>query len=359
MVERFNALEKRGNMDFEAWFNDRTESDRSWDINESDWKFRYRYIPTTTFFGKVMHWPLPIVNNKGINVLVSLYARPSFITGWVIARLKGVKTGFWVEVTFDSWVKRTALKELIKKWLFSRVDGIITVGDDGKKFSERYGASSDNIYFAPHVIDVEHYKGQSEAILPKLSQFREQIGLRGFTFIYVGRLWRGKGVNYLLDAFEKVQRVSQEEISLLLVGDGPAEGELKRWCEVKAVRNVVFAGFQQKKLLPQFYAMADVFVFPTLGDPYGLVVDEAMACSLPVISTSSAGEIKLRVVEEVNGFIVSPEDSGSLADRMLHLVRNPVLCAQMGEASLKMIEGRTPEKWAEDFESIVYSMLRK
>ena len=105
---------------------------------------------------------------------------------------------------------------------------------------------------------------------------------------------------------------------------------------------MIFAGFHQKSELPRFYAAAEIFVFPTLGDPYGLVVDEAMACSLPIISTSSAGEIHDRVEEGVNGYIVPPKDSETLADRMLRFVNNQGLCKEMGKVSAEKIKGHTP-----------------
>ncbi len=86
----------------------------------------------------------------------------------------------------------------------------------------------------------------------------------------------------------------------------PEDGTLRQACAARGIRNVSFVGFIQKRELPRYYALADVFVFPTLGDPYGLVVDEAMACGLPVISTSAAGEIHDRVEDGVNGYIVPP-----------------------------------------------------
>jgi glycosyltransferase involved in cell wall biosynthesis len=82
-----------------------------------------------------------------------------------------------------------------------------------------------------------------------------------------------------------------------------------------------------------------------------------MACSLPVISTSAAGEIRDRVEEGINGYIVPPEDSGALADRMLHLVNNPELRQRMGKVSAEKVAGHTPERWAEDFEKIVYRLV--
>ena len=357
MVERFNALADRGMFKFEAWFNDRIESDRSWDVVETDWRFPYRYLPAIRIAGRTLHWPLPLFGRRP-NVLVSLYAEPVFLSGWALAKLRGVKTGFWVEVTFDRWVTRTPIKESLKRWLFSWVDAVVTVGTDGKHFAEKYGVRAECIFFAPHAIDVAHYANGATDALSERDVLRKELGLRGTTFIYVGRLWWGKGVNYLLEAFERVQQRSTEEVSLLLVGDGPEETKLRQWCAVRGILNVVFTGFKQKSVLPRYYVLADVFVFPTLGDPYGLVLDEAMACSLPLVSTNAAGEIHDRIEESVNGYTVPPEDSAALAERMLHLAQDPALRARMGKASAEKIRGHTPERWAQDFERIVFALLK-
>lgn len=357
MVDRFNAVADRRSFDFEAWFNDRSEATRSWEVDENSWRFRYRYIPSSRLFGRIQHWPLLILRGQP-DILVSLYAEPSFLFGLLVAKLRGVKTGIWVEVTFDRWVRRTKFKEILKKWIFPRMHAIITVSKDGKKFAERYGADEERIYFAPHVIDVAHFKAGSQLSAFERRSLRQELSLAGTVFIYVGRFWWGKGLNYLLDAVERVQREISEEISLLLVGDGPEENNLKRASLERDIRNVVFTGFKQQAELPRYFAIADVFVFPTLGDPYGLVVDEAMACSLPVISTTGAGEIKDRVEEGVNGYLVPPQDSDALARRMRELASNAALRSQMGKASAEKIQGHTPEKWAQDFELIVHALLK-
>jgi glycosyltransferase involved in cell wall biosynthesis len=260
-------------------------------------------------------------------------------------------------VTFDRWVTRRWWKETLKRRIFPKVDGIITVGQDGHNFASRYGAPDHRILYAPHVIDVAHYAAGRAAALPERDRMRAGLGLRGVTFIYVGRLWWGKGLDSLFDAFGVLQRRSDGEVSLLLVGDGPEEGRLRERCRREALQNVVFAGFKQKRDVPRHYAAADVLVFPTLGDPYGLVVDEAMACSLPVIASSAAGEIAARVGEGVTGFIIPPGDSAALLDRMKLLERNAALRADMGEAAAQKIAGHTPERWAADFESAVDRIL--
>ena len=358
MVERFNALADRNAFEFEAWFNDRVEVDRSWEVNEASWRFRHRYLPTTRLMGRTQHWPLPILSRRP-DVLVSLYAEPSFLAGWSLAKLRGAKTAFWCQVTKDRWVERRAWKNAVKRAIFPRVDAILGSGKESRAFAMRFGTPPDRAVSLPHSIDVRHYSNGTRQARPHREAHRRELELQGTTFIYVGRLWWGKGINYLLDAFETVQHQSGDPVSLLLVGDGPEESTLKRSCAERGIGNVVFAGFRQKSELPKYYALADVFVFPTLGDPYGLVVDEAMACGLPVISTSAAGEIRDRIEEGVNGYIVPPEDSAALAEYMLYLSRYPELRASMGQDSAEKIQGHTPEQWAEDFERIVQTLLKK
>lgn len=357
MVDRFNALASRGVFDFEAWFNDRTEPDRSWTVDEARWRFRHRYLPTTHFAGRTQHWPLPLLDRRPPDVLVSLYATPVFVAGWTLAMVRGVKTGFRVLMTHDSWVSRQRGKEALKRFMFRRVGAIETPGEQGREFALALGARGERIFITTHTVGAQF---RQAAALPDREHrefLRRQIGLAGTTFLYVGRLWHGKGVEYLIGAFQLVQQQSSDEVSLLLVGDGPDEERLRRLCRSRRLRNVVFAGFKQRKELAVYYCLADVFVFPTLGDPYGLVVDEAMACSLPVISTSAAGEIRSRIEDGVNGFIVPPEDSRALAGRMSHLASDSTLRSAMGRLCKVKVQDHTPERWAEDFERLVESLI--
>jgi len=355
MVERFNALVDYGNLDFEAWFNDRIASERSWEVNEATWRFRYRYMPVTNVFGHRLHWPLPAFGRRP-DVLVSLYAAPVFLAGWCIAKVRDTKTCFRVLMTHDRWVKRHPMKETLKSFLFKRVDGVETPGRDGKRFAMRYGTPSERIFFATHTVDIKHYRLAWEATTNEREDLRRKLKAKGIVFIYVGRLWWGKGLTYLLDAFERVQNFSRDEVSLLLVGDGQDEEGLRRICRERNIRNVIFTGFKQKQELPIYYAISDVFVFPTLGDPYGLVVDEAMVCSLPVISTSAAGEIRDRIEDGVNGFIVPPQDSRTLTEKFT-LPKNVSLREKMGKISAVKVADHTPEQWAQDFEFMIEKML--
>jgi glycosyltransferase involved in cell wall biosynthesis len=357
MVERFNAVARRGNLDFEVWFSARTKRGRSWAVDESSWEFRSVYLPSVNRGTYPLALPTPLLRGSAPDVFVSLYAAPSFLLGSALASARGARTVFWVEVTFDSWVKRRVWKEAMKSTAFRRADAIFTAGRDGRNFALRYGASSDRIFVVPHVVDFEHYAVGSAAARRERGRIRAEVGVRGTTFLYVGRLWRGKGLTYLLDAFGKVQRTMPDEVSLLLVGDGPDECLLRARCADQNLENVVFAEFHDATSLPRLYAAADVFVFPTLGDPFGMVVPEAMACSLPIIATSASGEIRDRVTDGLNGFVVAPADSEALSDRMRLLARDAKTRTAMAQASRQRVEDQSPDSWAEAFELAISRTL--
>lgn len=356
MVERFNALARRGNIDLEAWFGARTERDRSWTVDEATWEFPHRYLPRGGAGSHRASLPTRVLTGKAPDLLVSLYSTPSFLAGLRLAWWRGWRTALWVEVTFDSWNRRRVWKEALKRAVFGRVDGIITAGQDGRAFAMRYGVPPDRIHVARHVVDVAYFG--SAAAIARLSraEIRADLAVSGTVFLYVGRLWRGKGISSLVDAYQSVVRDATVQSSLLLVGDGPEAASVRRASEHGGLR-VRLAGFHQKSDLPRMYAAGDVFVFPTLGDPYGLVVDEAMAAGMPIISTTSAGEIGERVIDGVNGYLVAPGDPGALAGAMRRLASDPALRTRMGARSAEMIAAYTPDYWARAFEDAVERIL--
>jgi glycosyltransferase involved in cell wall biosynthesis len=356
MVERFNALAERKTFNFEAWFSARTKRGRSWRIDEREWQFPYRILPSINRGAYPLALPTPLLVEACPDLLVTLYASPAFLLGWAIARARGARTAFWVEVTYDAWVPRRASKEALKGAVLPRADAILTAGEDGRAFAQRYGAHGDRIFRVPHVIDTRRYAAGRHLSSATRSRVRTELGLKGVTFIYVGRLWLGKGLIFLLEAYEKLQERCAGPSTLLLVGDGVDEALIRERAGV-ATGNIVFAGFRQAEELPVLYGAADAFVFPTLGDPFGLVVLEAMACGLPIIATSASGEIRERVDEGVNGFVVKPADVDELLDRMTILAVDTELRERMGKISHAKVSGQTPSLWAQAFEEAVERIL--
>jgi glycosyltransferase involved in cell wall biosynthesis len=353
VVGRFNAVARRGNVDLEAWFSARTESDRSWTVDESSWEFRSRYLPRITLGSRSFALPTGVLARHRPDLLISLHSNASFLVGFELARLAGVRTAFRVLPTFDEWVSRHPLKERLKHAVFSRVDAVKVPGPAGAAMATRYGVPEDRIHVVTQSIDVESFRSGRIHWLPERSSIRADLGIEGCAFVFVGRLWEGKGVSHLLAAFKTVL-ASGVDATLLLAGDGVDEARYRLASSEGVLRGrVVFTGFIQQAALPRIYAAADVLVFPTLGDPHGLVIEEAMASRLPVITTTAAGDIEQRLPDGRAGFIVPPADPASLADRMMRLARDAELRDTMGSLGDDLVGARTHERYAEDFERFV------
>jgi glycosyltransferase involved in cell wall biosynthesis len=358
MVERFNAVMARDNLDFQAWFTFPGRSFRSWALNRADWNFPYRFLPAVKLFGRVLPFPVPVFSSPKPDLIVMLYSDIPSMIGWWIARARGIKTAFWSQVTPDRWVRRAWWKELLKRQLLARVDATLGSGEDSRRYAMKYGTPPQRALILQHAIDGDFFARHSaSARIEDRNRIRADLALKGVVFVYVGRLWWGKGLMVLLEAFASVQRESCQKVSLLLIGDGPEESALRQKATELGASNVVFSGFRQKQELPGLYAASDVFVFPTLGDPYGLVVDEAMACGLPVISSDVAGEIRDRVRNNQNGFVVAVDNVKAFASAMLALAGDAPARKRMGEESLRIIAGSTPTRWAVDFERCVEAIL--
>jgi glycosyltransferase involved in cell wall biosynthesis len=359
VISRFNALSRRGNLRFEAWFSARTEPGRSWRVDEKTWDFPYRYLPGGGVGRGRVALPVPLFRRSPPQLIVGLHADPAVLAAYPLFRRRGVRTAFWVTTTYNSWVTRRAWKEAIKRLAFKGVDGVLTTGSDGRSFAVRYGADPDAIYVLPHFVDFDYFSRQGELHRSTRADIRRELGVSGITYLYVGRLWRGKGIDDLLTAFADLQRDGSRTVSLLVAGDGVDEGYFRERCQLEGIENVVFAGFRQRDDLPKMYVAADVFVFPTLGDPFGHVVEEAMSCAIPVITTEAAGEIRDRVTDGVTGFIVPAARPGALLARMRLLATDENLRDDMGRAARDRARGQTAERWAEAFEAAADALLRK
>ena len=354
VVERFNALARRGNLEFEAWFSERREPDRSWDVHEQEWRFQARYITENSVAGLRLRLPVAELRELRPDLFVSLYASASFALGSFVARATGARIAFRVLPTYDAWVQRSGWKELFKHFLFRSVDGVKAPGPAGANMARRYGVPGDRIHAVTQSVDVAHY-GRARKVPPGIrAERREQLGLQGCVFLYVGRLWSGKGLDDLFDAYRLV-RLQQPNASLLLAGDGVDEARYRAMA--RNLPNVTFAGFVQPRELPDYYALADALVFPTLGDPHGLVVEEAMAANLPVICTEAAGDIRRRLPDGRAGYVVPPANVAQLADRMLRLANDATLRKAFGAEGRCAVAGRVHEQWASDFESFVEGVL--
>ena len=169
---------------------------------------------------------------------------------------------------------------------------------------------------------------------------RQELGIKEKTcFLAIGQFIHRKGFDVLLKAAAELPK----DAGIYLVGGEPTEEYIALRRDL-GLENVHFLGFQNKETLVKYYKAADVFVLPTREDIWGLVVNEAMAYGLPVITTDRcvAG---LELVEEgVTGYIVPVRDVQALAEKMNRILGDDL--SAMGRAALEKVRPYTIENMA-------------
>jgi glycosyltransferase involved in cell wall biosynthesis len=222
----------------------------------------------------------------------------------------------------------------------------VVPGKSSFEYVRKFGIAEKDIFLAPNAVDTELFARCAAAFREDAETERRRLQLPARFFLFVGRLVPEKGVFDLLDAYGKLNAEVRSEVGLVFVGEGPAGAELGRRSNRIAKGCVRYAGFAQREQLVGYYALADMLVFPSHSDPWGLVVNEAMACDLPVISSDAAGCTADLVEDDWNGRVVRAGDVNQLASAMENLASHSVLRCQMGSRSRERILRYSPEACA-------------
>ncbi len=200
----------------------------------------------------------------------------------------------------------------LERIIYERASLIFTMSANiTRSLVEDYGCSPDKVACV-------YAGGNVSAGRPEDLNNEERFKTRHILF--VGLDWERKGGPVLLEAFRSV-RLSMPDARLSIVGCAPRIQE-------PGVR--VF-GRVPLSDVPDFYRSASVFCFPTLNEPFGLVLLEAFSYGLPVVATR-LGAIPEIVTDGRSGFLVTPRNVGELADRLLKLLADPTLSASFGAA---------------------------
>jgi glycosyltransferase involved in cell wall biosynthesis len=346
-VARFNAAAQRPELEFHAVFSRVREPDRSWDVDEAAWKFPASYL------GRIKV-PVRELRRLRPDVFILEYDRWNLALGAIAGLAAAQRVAFRVLPNFDAWSRRTWWREVGKSMLFRAVDGAKVPGPDGAALTARYGLPAERATVVVQSIDVAHYGRARDMPAAERRRRRAVLGLAGCAFLYVGRVWSGKGLDELFAAYRHV-RGTREDVSLLVVGDGV---DYERYAaRERATPGVTFAGFVQPAVLPEWYAACDVLVFPTHGDPNGLVVEEALAAGVPVIVSDAAGDISSRVPRSV-GRIVPVGDAAALALAMEALA-DPAVRVPMARRAPGWVAWKDDERYASDLARFARDLMAR
>ncbi|MFC1991160.1 glycosyltransferase family 4 protein [Chloroflexota bacterium] len=215
------------------------------------------------------------------------------------------------------------LHNYVLKMVLRNANSVIALTEDMRE--EMRKIFNRDIKVVPNGIDLEKFDGLPKNEMRDKLQFKPDEKL----VIFVGRFRPEKGVEYLIKAMEIV---SQSDCSsrLILAGEGPEEENLKSLTEQLKLRGCVeFVGQIPNKKVPEYLAVSDIFVLPSLSEGFPLVLLEAMASGLSIVTTrvTSLPEI---IKDGENGFLVEPRNPEQIAEKVLLLFKDHEL---MGEIS--------------------------
>ncbi|PKP61703.1 hypothetical protein CVT91_02230 [Candidatus Atribacteria bacterium HGW-Atribacteria-1] len=362
----FNALHNIYS-DFKILYLAETEGIRKWKVEKNEIEFPFDVI----FEGKISDISpikMTIATYHRLNlydpkvVIIGGYDRLACWAAFVWAKKRKRKVILIIESHYLDR-PRSTIKESIKRLFVSHCDAILAAGTRHRDYVIRLGAKPEKIFIMRGVGGVDLSLYQSAV----LERRENKLGLCNKLgvpckkyFIYVGRFSPEKNLLFLLKAYEKLKnKEGTDNWGLILVGDGPQRKEIEGFIKDKGIKDVFLPGFIQKEELPRFYAISDVFVLPSISEPWGLVVDEAMTSGLPVLVSNRCGCYPDIVQDRVNSFSFDPFDEDRLFMLMKDITQGEYDLEMMGRASIEIIKNYTSERMAKIFVESINCVMEK
>lgn len=225
----------------------------------------------------------------------------------------------------------TGFKEKIKSHFIKGAQLYLSTSDIHDEYYIKYGAERERIVRYPFSSIREEKILKSVICAEDKEKLRKRLGLTEEKIIIsVGQFIHRKGFDILLESARELP----DGVGIYIIGGYPTEEYLNKILELK-LKNVHFLGFKKPDELSEYYKAADLFVLPTREDIWGLVINEAMAYALPIITTERCLAGLEMVNNGENGYIVPVENSEKLAEAILAVVSDNKLMKQMSENNLK------------------------
>jgi len=234
-------------------------------------------------------------------------------------------------------------------------DAFITNSDGGKRYLTKFLKVKESSLF------VRPYQVPDAATLLASRTPGELCfsGMQHPIFLFVGEIIPRKGLHLLLDACSRLRDEGYNEWTLLIVGAGPQRSELEDFVKNHGLEDrIKWAGWVSYGKLGPYFQEADVFIFPTLEDIWGMVALEAMAFGKPLLCSKWAGTAEM-VADNENGFIIDPYRPDQMANQMKRFINNANLIQSMGERSKHKIAAHTPKAVAKHLSHVVESVINK
>lgn len=275
-------------------------------------------------------------------VIISSYSSPAEMLA--LCKLKIEKIPYMLEVDGGIIKNESSWKKRLKTFLISGADFYFSSSTKTNDYLKYYGADKNRIY-KYHFTSLFGADVLESAVHPEeKKKIREHMNLQSEKMILgVGQFIHRKGFDILLKAAKKIKA----DVDIVIIG-GEMTEEYRALVNDLNLKNVYFVPEVSKEILADYYKAADIFVLPTREDIWGLVINEAMAKGLPVITTGQCVAGIELIEDSKNGYIVKSEDEEQLAEKINTLLENQQACIEMGKRNLQKIRNYTLEEMAKE-----------
>lgn len=278
--------------------------------------------------------------------------------------------GIPVLLRAESWLAdrtrspwKLAAKSLFFRTLRSGIAAVLPIGTVNAQYWSHYFGSSVPQFTMPYAVDNGYFAGLAKEAASRTQELRTDLGLdaRRPVILFASKLQKRKNADHLLEAYRRLisAKSLQDQPYLVIVGDGEQRSALESRASELHLDGVRFAGFRNQSELPGFFQMADVFVLPSQHEPWGLIVNEAMACGCAIIVSTDVGSHADLVTDGVEGCIFPVGDVAALTAALQRVFATADTAEHMGACARKRIAQWTYEQDVQGLRSALAAVTRR
>jgi glycosyltransferase involved in cell wall biosynthesis len=309
-----------------------------WDIPLLD-GYEYKFFKNYSWKPSQFNGFFGLINIGIIKELFEIKRSVIVVHGWhyftlfmvlILGKFRGHTVCLRCDVPYNQEILKKGLKQKIKNlalkyFLFKRISVFLYIGTQNKLFYKNLGITDDKLVYCPYAVDNERFHKQFVSLFPQKNQIKESLGIPsdGKVIIFSAKYISKKRPMDLLRAFEMA---AISNTWLLFVGEGELRGEMERYIAKNNIQRVILTGFVNQLKISQYYTIGDVLVMcSSMGENWGLSVNEAMNFDLPLILSDLTGCSDDLVNQGANGYVFKTGDIVELAEKLLNLFSNSEL----------------------------------
>jgi glycosyltransferase involved in cell wall biosynthesis len=292
----FRMLAAAPGIELQVLFCSRREPNRQWELPPLEFEHVFLNEHIFSVGGRYIHSNpevIPALRRFGPHVIITGGFNPTHLYAFAYARWHRVPHIAMTDGTDRSEHGLSALHRQVRRFVYRRSHAFVAASEGGIRLYRRYGVPPEACFRSPLCVDNTAF-----APLPGAAR------ARSLDLLFCGRLEEVKGPLFALEVAAETARRLGRRVSIAFVGNGSQEQAIRSGAE--RYRDLIapsFHGFLSHAQLPEFYRAARVFLFPTSGDAWGVVANEACAAGVPVIVSPHAGAAGELVVDGWNGFV--------------------------------------------------------